>query len=142
MVTIYRSAFPNLADDDFSPESDPCELYNCIAWAAGVDDEWWDPLGVWPRDLSASYSAGVFVKLYERHNFVECSDSEPETGFEKIAIYVDDRGDVTHAARQLPDGKWTSKLGLEDDVEHNSLECLAGGEYGNPSRFLKRRLSP
>ena len=30
--------------------------------------------------------------------------------------------EVTHAARQLPSGKWTSKLGDADDIEHNTLE--------------------
>jgi hypothetical protein len=61
-----------------------------------------------------------------------------EQGFEKIAIYTD--GDeYMHAARQLEDGKWTSKMGPDEDVEHNEPEDLAGPCYGNVSIFMKRK---
>ena len=44
----------------------------------------------------------------------------------------------THAARQLPNGKWTSKLGKAEDVEHESPEDVAGGVYGEVVQFMRR----
>jgi hypothetical protein len=59
-------------------------------------------------------------------------------GFEKIAIYVLDEK-PQHAARQLPNGKWTSKLGQYEDIEHNALEGLEGSIYGYVACVMKRR---
>jgi hypothetical protein len=56
---------------------------------------------------------------------------------------VNQRNNVTHATRQVPSGKWTSKLGVNIDIEHNlvgSLEDagLTDEEYGKVVQFLKR----
>jgi hypothetical protein len=65
-----------------------------------------------------------------------------EAGFEKIAIYVDGDGVPTHAARQLSDGAWTSKLGEWEDIRHLTLEAMEddglGLGYGKVSLILKR----
>ena len=51
-------------------------------------------------------------------------------------------GDVpTHAARQLPNGWWTSKLGPSFDIEHATPEAVAGGVYGDPVLFLSRAIA-
>ena len=75
--------------------------------------------------------------------FEPCENGDYEEGFEKIALYVNQRNNVTHAARQKPSGKWISKLGVNIDIEHgsaNSLEDegLTDDEYGKVIRFLKR----
>jgi hypothetical protein len=44
----------------------------------------------------------------------------------------------THAARQLDNGKWTSKLGQLEDIEHESLEALSGAVYGSVVQVLKK----
>jgi hypothetical protein len=62
-----------------------------------------------------------------------------ELGFEKVALYGLAES-YTHAARQLPDGRWTSKLGNEEDIEHDSPEAVAGGLYGELVLFMKRRV--
>ena len=49
-------------------------------------------------------------------------------------------GEPTHAARQLPNGKWTSKLGRWEDIEHD-LEGLTGEMYGSVQQILKRQIS-
>ena len=41
----------------------------------------------------------------------------------KVAIYGDAEG-YTHTSRQLPDGKWTGKIGKLQDIEHDSLAAL------------------
>jgi hypothetical protein len=42
-----------------------------------------------------------------------------------------------HAARQLPDGRWTSTLGPGEDLEH-ALHDLKGMVYGSVVLVLKR----
>ncbi len=57
---------------------------------------------------------------------------------ETVALYLQD-GRPTHAARQLPNGKWTNKLGQDVDVVHDQLEeILTWCEYGKPAVFLRR----
>ena len=60
-----------------------------------------------------------------------------ETGFEKVAFYG---GGMlyTHAARQLPHGKWTSKLGKGEDIEHDTPDDVSGGLYGEVVQLMKR----
>ena len=60
-----------------------------------------------------------------------------ETNFEKVAIYT--KGSKpTHMARQLENGKWTSKLGSDEDLEHHTLEGLECDLYGKATIFMKR----
>ncbi len=75
----------------------------------------------------------------------ECDNDKLEEDYEKIAIYMmPDTGTVRHAARQLGSGKWTSKLGPYKDIEHNTLDCLTGTDYGIVAVIMKRKkgLSP
>ena len=132
--------FPNLKPEDFDPVSEESEQYNCLAWAAGVNTEWWEPSvdGVWPDWLAQDLSPETLIRLYESLGYERCDSSAREPGFEKIVIYGD-QAEYEHAARQLPDGTWTSKLGLGIDINHKTVECLAGGPYGAPLIFLKRR---
>jgi len=60
-------------------------------------------------------------------------------GFEKIALYSN-ANESTHAARQLPDGQWTSKLGDFEDIKHVNVECLQGPCYGIAIGYLKRQI--
>lgn len=80
-----------------------------------------------------------FAAFFRSFGFEECGDEGVETGFEKIALYGDEYGRFTHAARQTSSGKWTSKLGPDEDIEH-ALEGLQGKYAGTPKLFLKRPL--
>jgi hypothetical protein len=71
--------------------------------------------------------------------FSPCEDAGLEVGFEKIALYATSDGEPTHAARQLRNGKWTSKLGRWQDIEHE-LEGLVGEMYGTVKQILKREI--
>lgn len=131
--------FPKLVGSDYRRTSEPDEKYNCIAWAAGRDDEWWDPEPGyrWPDNVPRDWAVENLVKLYESLGFVCCVNDAREEGFEKVAVYGD--GYMwTHAARQLDNGKWTSKLGALEDIEHESLEALSGAAYGSVFQVLKR----
>lgn len=46
----------------------------------------------------------------------------------------------THVARQLTDGKWTSKLGQLEDIVHSTVDAIAGSDYGEVIQFMKRHL--
>lgn len=117
--------------------------YNCIAWAAGDSRRWWWPFPkippyYWPVNAATSAALGVFVATFMELGYSRCEDGELERGFEKIAFYADAQGQVTHAARQLTDGRWTSKLGREEDIEHESPEAVEGPVYGRVVAFMKR----
>lgn len=81
----------------------------------------------------------TFVQAFALIGFMPCEGSELEQGFEKIAIYVNNMGQPTHAARQLPSGNWTSKLGRWIDIEH-TLSGLTESEYGSVARILRRSI--
>jgi hypothetical protein len=71
--------------------------------------------------------------------YVVGSDESLEPGFEKVALFADAAGKPTHAARQLPSGAWTSKLGIAVDIEHE-LHALEGEFYGEVVLILRRPL--
>jgi len=79
-----------------------------------------------------------FIKAFESQGFSACNDERFENGFEKVAIYVDSNGETTHAARMLPNGHWTSKMGRGEDIEHTTIQVVEGTSYGTAKAFLKR----
>ena len=90
----------------------------------------------WPMEAPRAYSIDAYIRAFETLDFTPCTDSGVEPGFEKVALYA--LGDEpTHAARQLPNGEWTSKLGQLEDIEH-TLEGLVGAEYGSVVQLLQR----
>lgn len=129
----------------FVETSPAARRYNCIAWAAGNDTRWWWPdvanIGYWPPNIPREETVAAFVAAYALQGYAQCANGASEAGFEKIALYGVRVGrDIvpTHAARQLPDGRWTSKLGNCEDIEHDTLEMLNGPGYGAPVGFLRR----
>ena len=56
---------------------------------------------------------------------------------EKVALYADDQGNWTHAALQLPDGWWTSKLGPDEDILHRTPQALLGNVSGHVREIMK-----
>ncbi len=139
------NGFPLLDLNAYRNSSPPSDVYNCLAWAAGRDDKWWEPaVGAgyyWPPGAPFDYSIIAAIKVYEGLGFSICPNSDHEDQFEKVAIYGE-TGDYTHAARELPNGKWTSKLGRNQDIEHDNPEALVGGDYGQIVGFMKRPLAP
>jgi hypothetical protein len=133
--------FPGLRDGKFQHTSDPTIVYNCIAWALGITDSWCWPTTsfgyYWPHRIPISTSVESFVTLFGSQGYVDCENGEFESGVEKIAIYAKD-GNVKHAARQLINGRWTSKLGEWDDIMHTKAEGLECDDYGKVVRFMKR----
>ena len=106
---------------------------------------WWPDLAnayYWPPGVPREETIRAFVEAYAIQGYTECLDGTLVNGVEKLAIYGIRIGpDIypTHAARQLEDGRWTSKLGSCEDIEHDNLEALSGPRYGAPVCFLRRQ---
>ena len=142
--------FPNLTrrnhgvTSDPTPDSGPEPLYNCVAWAAGVNDVWWwpdDPLCYWPPGIPSELTLAAFVAAFETLGYETCDDGLLEVDVEKVVIYVDGNGFPTHVARQLITGRWTSKLGRWEDIEHTTELVLQGNgqfHYGSARQYMKR----
>jgi hypothetical protein len=81
----------------------------------------------------------AFRAAFATLGYAVCAGAEPESGFEKVALFAGAHGVPTHAARQLPSGRWTSKLGELEDIEH-ALHDLTGLVYGSVVLVLKRPL--
>ena len=57
--------------------------------------------------------------------------------YERIVIYAKD-GKPTHAARQVSQTAWTSKLGQNVDIGHATPEAVEGPVYGQAAIYLER----
>ena len=138
----YRDFFPNLGDQNPKKTSDWDQTYNCIAWAAGDSDQWWDvETGYyWPVGASVGSDVTDLIEAFETLGYVQCCNGKLETGIEKVALFAQGT-EWTHAARQLPNGNWTSKLGQAEDIEHTSPELVEGTNYGFVYCFMKREIS-
>ena len=139
---IDGHAFPRLNERTHQITSPPDSGYNCIAWSAGDAGHWWEPGIYWPDQTSQNdYGIGALERAFKVLGYEECDDERLESGFEKVALYGYGFF-YTHAARQLPTGKWTSKLGKAEDIEHNAPDDVAGGLYGEVVQFMRRPIQP
>ncbi|SRR6266404_3208902 len=142
--------YPKLCLHGYVHTSNEDPGYNCFAHALNDNGDWYSYLRVhgyyWPPTESAvprDRRLNTFIKLFNYEGgFDPCDDGRLENGVEKVALYMNEDKKVTHAARQLPDGKWTSKLGVKDDVTHElgSLEDpgTEKDDYGTVVQYLKR----
>ena len=136
--------FPRLRDE-FEITSPADEAYNCIAWALNDTLRYWWPTEFkypglyWPPGIPTEVTIPAFVKLFENLLFTKCDSSAYESGYDKVALYADESGSPTHAARWwLEDGGWSSKLGEENDIRHHTLESLEGSDYGTVRHIFRR----
>lgn len=144
--------FPSLGPENHQRTSPVCRKYNCVAWAAEIEDQNLWPSGAegmmaepevtWPEGIRNDETVEAFVEYFATIGYEPCDDPGFEDGYLKIAIFAKD-GYPTHASRQLPSQKWTSKMGFDGvDIEHDDLECIAGGQYGTASVFMRRPHTP
>ena len=136
-----RPGFPQLTAENSRLTSPEDEDYNCIAWAAENSDRWWWPdpqhQSFWPPAAPRVESLDAFLQAYGILGYTERTDPSFQAGKQKVAIYSSEQGKPTHAARQLPDGWWASKLGSIIDIEHE-LTAIEGPAYGAVSIVLGR----
>lgn len=159
---IITSVFPKLSNDiSFRISSKKNVNYNCIAWAGFVDNEFWWPEVIpynkldgvrykWPFNIKHSDKLEFFIELFSHLGYKEesfCIDNE-QPNFRKIALFIKEDKfqsdrlicDCTHAARQLKNGLWASKLGSNHDIEHSNPYDLEGPAYGKIAIILKKNL--
>ena len=141
LESSLRKAFPNLASEEFEIVEPPSPRYNCIAYAAGDTANWWQPLRgrYWPAHATYSYSIESLREVFAGLGFEQCEDSVAEDGYQKVALY-EEHGEWQHAAIQMPNGRWRSKIGRNAVIEHRSPESLSGGMYGNPTVYMRRAI--
>ena len=78
------------------------------------------------------------IEAFESIGYVSCgTNTGVEPGFEKVGFYASGFI-VTHMARQLPSGTWTSKCGKLEDIVHHTLSGLECEEYGKVVHIMKR----
>jgi hypothetical protein len=142
---LPQSEFPKLTygnQANHRRTSWSAKRYNCIAWAAGyIARPWWPlnpSIAYWPPTAIDAVTLDAFISAFQSIGYEVCKDPSFERSFEKVAIYVDSHGVPTHAARQLRNAKWTSKLGDFPDIEHNTLNDVNCDTYGMPKSYLRR----
>jgi hypothetical protein len=146
MVNPLEQIFPGLSTGDYQITSPSDPDYNCIAWVVGDTRKWWWPgpdleREYWPVGVDREITLAAFQTTLATLGYVGCVGEELEPGFEKVAVFAAGQGKPRHAARQLPNGRWTSKLGQGPDIEH-SLHDLEGAVYGLVVLLMKRPLRP
>jgi hypothetical protein len=122
-------------------------VYNCLAWALGIQWAWVQPDPesgyYWLPGVEREWSMSAIRKIFEKVGYTQESDNTSlEAGYEKVAFFLEMDGSPSHFAKQLPDGRWSSKLGRVHDIAHNTLEDLEGEDaYGTRGLILKRKTS-
>ena len=144
MSDRLRDLFPGLRTTSFWVTSPADPDYNCVAWAANDSNNYWWPVGkrpriYWPVGAPQEESLAAFVAIFQMLGYASGTDEWLETGVQKVALFVDAEGVPTHAARQLPSGRWASKLGKMEDIEHD-LRALEGDIYGTVALVPKRSM--
>ncbi|MBI4814770.1 MAG: hypothetical protein HY791_00850 [Deltaproteobacteria bacterium] len=139
-MTVSIPGFPLMPSA--SQTSPPDQGYNCIAWAACDQERFWWPRPedeyYWPLEVRAE-TREAFVDAFETLGyevFTYLSESWDPKEWEVVAFLQRDE-EVRHAARQLPSGRWTSKLGNGMDIDHNIQEITLG--YGGIGWMMRRR---
>ena len=132
--------FPGLRGQAYQITSARDDHYNCIAWAAGDALRWWWPDAAgedtWPASVDRAETIAAFRDAFATLGYVECDQGQLESGYEKVALFAL-AGVPKHAARQLPSGRWSSKLGPREDIEH-ALHDLTVMAYGSVVLVMKR----
>ena len=112
-LLLMGCAFPNLTSTNSRATSPRDPGYNCVAWALGIDGEWWWPdaenQGYWPSGLPRSVETVAFRELFDSWGDTDPSTDSVEAGVIKVALFANAHGKPIHVARQLTDGLWASK---------------------------------
>lgn len=135
-----EDVFPGLRSQPYQITSPRDHRYNCIAFAAADDRNWWWPDAAgedsWPAGVARAETVDAFRDAFATLGYVVCDDDQMEARYEKVALFAL-AGVPKHAARQLPNGRWISKLGPSEDIEHR-LHDLMGMAYGAVVLVMKR----
>jgi hypothetical protein len=142
MLPFLEAIFPGLAGKTCHITSPKEDAYNCIAWSLGItSNRWWpdkEGQGYWPTGVPRDATIDAFRLMFTSVGFEPCPDASLESDFEKVALFASETRVPKHAARQLATGRWTSKLGIFEDIEHD-LRDIEGSVYGSVVLIMKRK---
>lgn len=131
--------FPSLAGKDYEL-SDEDFNYNCLAFALGDLDHWWEPpIGqgrYWPPGFPNDTTVLTVESIIKIHGFTVELGKETEPSNEAIAIYA--AGDEWEHFAKFSNGTWSCKLGEGHDVTGVALKDLEGPLYGTVVKILCR----
>jgi hypothetical protein len=145
--TANIESFAPNAVGHYERKSDPTTDYNCLAWAVENNQKWFNPERFcagyyWPKGVERHWSMKTVIHVLSEYGFDEEVELATfEDGIVKVAIYADVDEYPTHFARQLANGKWTSKAGELIDFEHDSLECLHCDDYGKVTKIVQKKVA-
>jgi len=135
-----KAIFPRLCSTSFRITSPPDPRYNCIAWAAGDNQRWWEPdrmgLYYWPSSVPREYTLEALRGAFESLGFTTSVTDDFDPSATRVSLFAKG-SQPTHASRQLSPSEWTSKIGPNVDISHE-LHALVGSSYGAPSIMLRR----
>jgi hypothetical protein len=139
-MTLSIKEFPNSIKEPFIITSKQTSNYNCIAWAFGDETKWYwpDDISFWPSGIPNEPTIQSFIELFKLQGYENCDNGNLESGYVKVAIYTKNNK-PSHAAKQLSNGFWSSKLGQGNDVSH-TINSMTDGFYGNIEVFMKRKI--
>jgi len=81
----------------------------------------------WPFDAAEDTKLSTMISIFSKSGYEECTDSDIEEGFRKIALYgTEDK--ITHTARQLVSGKNRGKWTID-----HSYNLVAGKKKMPPA---------
>lgn len=144
---ILIKEFPKLKNDShFVVNSPITAVYNCIAFAMGLQDRWVDnnilcPGHWWPPISDCSMKKEALIKAFEYLKFQLCEDASIEEGYDKVVLFCDNADNWTHAARIIGDGIEHSKFGQGWDAFYSGNGIFAGSCYGQEYAYMKRAVS-
>lgn len=140
-----RRTIPNITSAAVEVTSPVDGTYNCVAWSACVTNAPWWPSAFepgpryWPPGVPEEVTLQAFEAAFETLGFKRCGNEELEEGVEKIAVFeATPMFGPAHTSRQLPDGRWASKMGPAWDIVHDTNRQLEGGEYGDVRLVMAR----
>ena len=116
----FKQYFPKLDTDKAVVSGPATPVYNCIAWTAGVTDQW-----CWPPSMYPGVSElEAFDKFYASYGLTPA----PEGG--EVARWRNAAG-LTHGSISGPGhgDRWESKCGQDLQIQHGKNE-LEGEIYG------------
>jgi len=112
------------------------EIDTTAIWPKGTDG--WIPLPFppWPAELPRKLETPIFTEFFAKYGEYDVGSPGPDD--EGIAIYTT-AIEVSHVARKVARGPWTSKLGEDAAIAHRTLQAIEGGAYKNVDLLMRRK---
>ena len=142
----YRKLFPLLTDYELIQNSEN-NKYNCVSHTLNIKDKW-----IWPYLEDEIYirkynsywtvkneiSKESFDEFYEYHGFekLDLLDFFYDPKYIKVALYTN-KGIPTHAAIQVDEFFWESKIGELGIIKHDLFE-IEDDVYGKVTQIYKK----